>query len=110
MMTNVIQFPVNRDSQGFNFKAKLDKMNFPSEELRHCVEDNLIPVLEKYSKLTPYTMELKLPVNLNQTQVDELTSSLQEQMKQVTSNIQTEMLSEIAALYLDLCKCTLKTP
>ncbi len=104
----VIEFPVANERLEKKIQEYLDKVDYPTEELRKCVKDSITPVIIKYKKLPSYSFSIDLPTGISKVEGKKVEDKIQEEIKKYVSKVQQDMLSEICELYVELCKSELK--
>lgn len=107
-MGTIIEFPSQDLSKKLNLKAELEKIDFKSEELKQCVIDNVIPVMEKYNKLPKASFTINFPRAGDSEDEKIFVENIQSEIKKYASDIQIGMLQELLRLYVSLCKCELR--
>jgi len=107
-MGTVIEFPSDDKQLEKNFREILDRVEYPTEELRKCIKDNLVPLLIKYSKQTRHSFLLELPPGVSEAEGNRIAEKIQEEIKKYVANVQQEMFLDICLLYVKLCKSELK--
>ena len=107
-MGKIIEFPNQQARLERGFEDILDSIVYPSEELKHCVKKNIIPVFLKYNKLPQHSFSVELPSSISPAEEDQLVITIQEEVKNYALKIQLEMMMEITRLYVALCKCELR--
>ena len=65
-MGTVIEFPSDDKRLEKNFRDILNTIEYPTEELKKCVTDNLVPLLIKYTKQTRHSFPLELPPSVSE--------------------------------------------
>ena len=108
-MGTVIEFPSDDKRLEKNFRDILNTIEYPTEELKKCVTDNLVPLLIKYTKQTRHSFPLELPPSVSEAEGERIAEKIEEEIKKYVSKVQQEMFLDICILYVKLCKSELKT-
>jgi hypothetical protein len=108
-MGTVIEFPGDDKRLEKNFREILNSIEYPTEELKKCVTDSLVPLLIKYTKQSRHSFPLELPPSVSDIEGKKIAEKIQTEIKKYVSKVQQEMFSDICILYVKLCKSELKT-
>ena len=108
-MGTVIEFPSDDKQLEKKFREVLDSVDYPTEELKECVTDSLIPLLVKYTKQSRHSFPLELPPSVSEAEGNRIVKKIQREIKKYVSKVQQEMFLDICILYVKLCKSKLKT-
>ena len=79
-------------------------MDFSSDELKNCVKENVISVLEKHNKLPDYSFSINLPFKVTEEQSIYISDQVAKEFNKYTKSIAQEMMMEICMLHVELCK------
>ena len=108
-MGTVIEFPGDDKQLEKKFREVLDSVEYPTEELKECVTDSLVPLLVKYTKQSRHSFPLELPPSVSEAEGKKIVEKIQKEIKNYVGKVQQEMFLDICILYVKLCKSELKT-
>lgn len=104
----VIDFPNDEQRTEKLLLDSLSQLTFPSDDLRHCVVENVMAVLKKHAKLPPYSFALEFPAGVSEDQATQIAEKVVEESKNYFLPIQRNLVTQICVLYVELCKLSLK--
>ena len=107
-MAIVIEFPGKDVQLKRKLLEKLNPINFPSDDLKNCVKEKVLPVFEKYGRLPTHTLSLELPYEISEEQTQQISNQIAGEMSDYAKKIAQDLVLQICLLHVELCKSLLK--
>ncbi|QYX63011.1 hypothetical protein K2227_12380 [Shewanella putrefaciens] len=96
-MGQIIKFPLEKKIQTDEFHSAIDELDYPSE-LKEQLRLDILPYLEKYSKLIISDLQMEIPNNLSVNDEELIISQVKVVLQEQLKYTQQLMLKDIVKL------------